>query len=95
MRKKSFSSDIEIINDNALHYNFTDKEDIIFLYSPFGEQILEQLIVNLKNSLKQSKRSIKIIYVNPIHGNVIKNNITVFKTTSLRLYGTNILIFDV
>ncbi|WP_350288385.1 hypothetical protein [uncultured Croceitalea sp.] len=93
--KKKYSSDIEVINKNALHYNFTDDEDIFFLYNPFGEQVLRQFIVNIKNSILRNKRSVKIIYVNPIHSNAIKENIAVAKTVSFRLYGTKFIIFDV
>jgi SAM-dependent methyltransferase len=95
MHKKKYNSDVEVINKNALHYNFMDDEDILFLYNPFGEHVLEQLLVNIKNSIERNKRSIKIIYVNPVHGNTIKENIAVVKTTNLRLYATDILIFDV
>jgi SAM-dependent methyltransferase len=93
--KKKYNSDIVVINKNALEYNFTDDEGVFFLYNPFGEHILEQVMTNIKNSILRNRRSVKIIYVNPVHENIIKENMAIVKTASLRLHATNISVFDV
>ncbi|MEM9077773.1 MAG: class I SAM-dependent methyltransferase [Bacteroidota bacterium] len=94
-RKRNTDSEIEILNINALDYVFTDDEDIIFLYNPFDEQTLKQLVLNIKASKNRNKREIKIIYANSVHHKAIKENLDIFNIERIKIYNVGFTIYDV
>ena len=56
---------------NAINYQIGNKEKIFFFYDPFNANIMEVVISNILISLSNHPRKIFIIYVSPIHKNVI------------------------
>jgi 16S rRNA G966 N2-methylase RsmD len=55
---------IQIINADASSYRFSD-ETVVFLYNPFGYKTIDQLLKNIKVSLEQNPRNLRIAYLNP------------------------------
>jgi len=51
---------------NAYYYDIPDDVDVIFLFNPFDEFVMEAVVENILESLERTKRKIKIIYFNPI-----------------------------
>ncbi|WP_422859908.1 class I SAM-dependent methyltransferase [Flagellimonas sp. S174] len=94
-QKRNIDSQIEVLNINALDYVFKDDEDIIFLYNPFDEQTLKQLVFNIKSSKNRNNREIKIIYANSIHHKAIEENLNVFNIERMSIYNVGFTIYDV
>ena len=62
----NFSIDkIKIIEEDVLHYNFSNNETVFYLYNPFSNIILNRLCENIVKSFISNPRRILIIYVNP------------------------------
>lgn len=58
-------TDIESINLDASEYRFPDGKLILYLYNPFGPEVLRKVLTNLEESIAQQPRHIIVIMVNP------------------------------
>lgn len=56
-----------IYNNDAFYFEIPDDVTCIFLFNPFDEVIMSGVVFNILESLKRSKRTITIIYVNALH----------------------------
>jgi len=54
----------------AQDFNF-DTTSVIFLFNPFGADTLHDVIQRLEQSLKRNPRRLRIVYVNPVHEQVM------------------------
>lgn len=63
---KKSNTAIELIHTDAAAYKITE-ENIFFLFNPFGHKTLQQVILNIKESLMAYPRKIRIIYYGPVH----------------------------
>lgn len=59
-------SPIEILKADVLHFSFPDGPLLIFLYNPFGEEILQQILDRLPSVTPPA--TIDVLYVHPIFG---------------------------
>jgi hypothetical protein len=41
---------------------------VLFLYNPFGEEVIGKVIANIEEALVIDNRSFYVIYYNPVHG---------------------------
>jgi SAM-dependent methyltransferase len=60
-----------VIEGNAVNAPFPEGKLALFLYHPFGPDLLSQLITNLEARLTSGKPHIFLIYYNPVHGNLL------------------------
>jgi SAM-dependent methyltransferase len=51
---------------NAYYFDIPDDVDVIFLFNPFDEVVMDAVAENILESLERNKRKIKIIYLNPM-----------------------------
>jgi SAM-dependent methyltransferase len=54
----------ELICGDARDYRFPDEPAVVFLYHPFGEAIMRQVVANF------GKAPRIVVYVNPVHANL-------------------------
>jgi SAM-dependent methyltransferase len=59
---------VRIETADASTYNFPSGNLAIFLYDPFGQDIISKIATRLETALAAEKRTIYVIYYNPIHG---------------------------
>ncbi len=65
----SLQTEIELIHDSALNYEFDETENFIFFYNPFNEKILNPI---LQKILQLHTRPL-IVYINPVHKELFAN----------------------
>jgi hypothetical protein len=58
---------------NALDYAYGDEPLVLFLFDPFGREILKDVIANLEASLAASPRETYIVYVYPQYEDLLQN----------------------
>lgn len=63
---------------DALAYDYDNTPLVLFLFDPFGREILEQVIAKLETSLKASPREAHVVYVYPQFEDVFERS-TVLK----------------
>jgi SAM-dependent methyltransferase len=58
---------IEIILGDAAEFEFPIEPLVIYLFNPFGPEVVVKVLANLSRSLSMHPRSCWIVYVNPRH----------------------------
>jgi SAM-dependent methyltransferase len=57
-------ADVEAVHADAMEYVFPDTKLILFLYRPFGPEVMQKVFGNLENSLAGRPRHVVVILVN-------------------------------
>jgi len=69
-RKYPNRTRINIITGDALAHPLPTENLVIFLYNPFGQELIAQLLDNVEASLCASPRDLYIVYYNPTWADV-------------------------
>jgi len=62
---------IEAICADATEFSFPAEPTVLFLFNPFPEHGLKQVIANLELSLEQHPRAVYLLYHNPLLAHVL------------------------
>jgi SAM-dependent methyltransferase len=85
-RKRSnlHSRDIEFVCANALEFYEPDMT-ILYMFHPFGETVLEQVLANLKERRDADSKAkpLRIIYANPVYNDALQRSGWLRKTAQL------------
>lgn len=65
-KEKITSLNYTVINNDAFYFDIPPTVDCIFLFNPFDEVIMSNVVENIKASLLSHPRNLVIIYVNPV-----------------------------
>ncbi len=65
---------IQLFHNDACYFDIAPDVDFIFLFNPFDEVLMNAVMENILESLRKSKRKIKVIYFNPLHKEVFTGN---------------------
>lgn len=71
-RQKTAQS-IEIILGDAAEFQFPADSPVLYLYNPFGPEVIRKVLSNLEKSLSEHPRSCWVVYVNPLHHEIFAN----------------------
>lgn len=63
----------DLICGDVLDYTYSDDPVVLFLFDPFGREILTEVIANLEASLKAKPREAYVVYVYPQYEDVLQN----------------------
>ncbi len=64
-------SPIEVLTMEAQEFDYS-VGTVFYLFHPFGPGTLSSVVEKLRFGLNRAPRSIRIVYVNPVHNNVLK-----------------------
>jgi hypothetical protein len=59
---------------DARDYSYGDEPLVLFLFDPFGREILQNIITNLEASLRASPREAYVVYVYPQYDDVLQKS---------------------
>ncbi|HUB28188.1 MAG TPA: class I SAM-dependent methyltransferase [Terracidiphilus sp.] len=62
---------IEVMLGDAADFPFPTEPLVVYLYHPFGPEVIGKVLANLRTSLSEHPRSCWVVYVNPVHHQVI------------------------
>ena len=86
-KKKNQQSNIQFLFEDATKYQIPNDSQIFYFFNPFGEEIIQKVIDNIKSSLEVNPRKIYCIYLNPKYKAVFeKNGFEVFYTEKNKRY---------
>jgi SAM-dependent methyltransferase len=92
-RRNRLSARIEIVLADAAVYPIQPDQQVFFMYNPFDEVVMAQVLANLRRSVEESPRKIWLIYNTPRHHDVI-DAAGVFPSCSRRdIGGTEFLVY--
>lgn len=63
-----------VIHKNALEFYIPDDANCIFLFNPFDEWMMLQIVLNINTSIQSYPRPIRIIYINSLYKNLFTEN---------------------
>jgi SAM-dependent methyltransferase len=64
---------IELWCGDARQFNFPHEPLVVFLFDPFPEHILEQVMTKLQRSVREQPRPVIVVYQNPVSEHVLSN----------------------
>ena len=64
---------ISVINDSAENFDYS-AGTVFYLYNPFGALTLMNVLKRIRLSIQEYPRSIRIVYVNPVHDSLLQNS---------------------
>jgi len=86
-KKKNQQSNIDFLFEDATKYQIPNDAQVFYFFNPFGEEIMQRVINNIKESVKLNPRKIYCIYLNPKYKVVFeKNGFDVFYTKKNKRY---------
>jgi SAM-dependent methyltransferase len=87
-------ADIEIIESDVLHYKIHKEDNVFFLYNPFDDVILLQLLRNMQLSIKEHPRKVWLSYHTPVHREVIDRYCIFNESKSYFLGGVDFVVYE-
>lgn len=63
---------IDVIESDVALYEFAGDESVLFIYNPFDEVVMKQMMDNIRNSVRRMPRDIWLIYNTPIQHETIQ-----------------------
>jgi SAM-dependent methyltransferase len=61
---------VELVHGDAVNYSIKD-ENIFFFFDPFGRKTFQRVIENIRNSLTENPRAVRIVYYGPQYQNFL------------------------
>ncbi len=62
---------IEAVHANAAEYEFPDEKLVIYMFNPFGPEILSRMLANLERSLQRCPRHVVVLMLWPEHSAIV------------------------
>ena len=85
--RKNSQSNIDFLFEDATKYLIPYNTQVLYFFNPFGEEVLQKVIDNIKESVKQHPRKVYCIYLNPKYKAVFEENgFAVFYTKKNKRY---------
>ena len=85
--RKNSQSNINFLFEDATKYLIPDNAHVFYFFNPFGEEVLQKVIDNIKESVKQHPRKVYCIYLNPKYKAAFEENgFAVFYTKKNKRY---------
>src|SRR4030081_3379239 len=65
-------ADIEAVHADARDFEFPDDNLVIYLFNPFGPEVMERMLANLERSLERHPRHAIVVMLWPDHSDVVE-----------------------
>lgn len=56
---------VEIVQDNAMNWEFPDEANVVFMFNPFSGEVMQTVLDQIQGSLNNHPRILKILFVYP------------------------------
>ena len=63
--------DIESVHADAATFEFPDEKLVIYMFNPFGPEVMRAMLANLERSLKRSPRHVVVVMLWPERADVV------------------------
>ncbi len=85
---------VEIVEIDAAKFEILEDQTVFYLYNPFNEVVLSQVMANLRDSLSRSARKVCLIYNTPIHRAVVEKSGIFSRTVEFEAQGNRFCMFQ-
>jgi SAM-dependent methyltransferase len=87
-------SPIDVIESDVALYRFAGDESFLFMYNPFDEVVLKQMMDNIRNSVRRMPREIWLIYNTPIQHETIQRKGDFGRCEQYEIGGTTFHVYS-
>ena len=87
-------TEFQIVEIDAAEYRVQTEENVFFLFHPFDDVVLKELLGNIVSSLVKQPRKILIIYNNPEHGKIIEQQTGLTQIRDSVLCGSHFTLYS-
>jgi SAM-dependent methyltransferase len=85
----------QVINGDAITYKDYNAYSMLYLYNPFPEEIMRQVVANIHSSISGREQEMLIIYNNPVcHEVIVKNGVFCKQREYPNGYGDRIFVYS-
>jgi len=84
-RRRACSRIVPVCAD-AAEWELPRGKTLIYLYNPFDEKVMTQVVANIERALRQHARDVQVIYVSPQHHEVFERSSMLRSVRSTDLY---------
>ena len=84
---------ITVVHADVTDYQISDEENIFYMYNPFDETVLRELVKNLEVSINKVPRTVWIIYYYPVHRDVIDKTSIFSINSQINMDGIECIIY--
>lgn len=91
--KRNVSTEIEIVRADVAHYQIQPDQSVFFMYNPFGDAVMEHVVINLRRSLEQAPRPVWLIYNTPLCHGVIEKSGLFRNRLNREIGGTSFVVY--
>lgn len=94
-RRRLLKSDAEltIVESDVAHYSFGPTDSIFFLFDPFDAVVMNRVLENLSNSIRQHPRPVWLIYNTPAEHSTVMASGVFDETEKLLVRGTEFQVY--
>ncbi len=72
LNNRKYNTPVKIINCDAADFDCKEGT-VFFMFNPFGYKTITKIIDNIKESLKDKPRKIRIVYLQPMHRYILES----------------------
>ncbi len=92
-RRTGITAQIDIVASDVAQYPINEDQNVFFMYNPFNDVVMKQVLSNLRNSVGRSPRQVWLIYNTPEHSDTILRA-GLFRTSQHhRIGGNDFVVF--
>ena len=85
----------QIFNGDAITYKDYNAHTMLYLYNPFPDEIMRQVVANIHSSISDTEQEMLIIYNNPVcHELIVKDGVFCKQREYPNGYGDKIFVYS-
>lgn len=84
-----------VIHADIADHQFSDDEEVFFLFNPADDYVLEKVVENIRESLQRRDRRIWIIYRYAIHKKVFQKGMNIKKNIEFDIWGNDFVVIEI
>ncbi len=92
-RRTHTAARIDVVESDVASYRIGSTHNVFFIYDPFDEVVMAQLLANLRSSVTQFPRKIWLIYNTPIHDAIIGESQLFCEGDEFEISGTRFKVY--
>jgi len=92
-RKTASGTEFQVVESDAARYAVNNDENVFFMFNPFDEVVMDQVLDNITASLDRRPRKILIVYCNPECAGSIERRGSFVKTEEFTFWGLRCIIY--
>ncbi len=93
-RRTGIKTRIEIVTSDAAHFRIAGDQIVFFMFNPFNGFVMEQVLFNIRESVRQFPRKVWLIYNTPAHSDTVLRTGLFSASQRYQIGGNDFVVFQ-